>query len=327
MTDAIPPAQPRIGLGLIVAAAASLSFGLSGSLARGLIEAGWSPDAAVMARIWIAALVLLGPTLHALRGRWQAVRRNIGLVCAFGLFAVLGTQFCYFHAVERMDVGIALLIQFMAPIVIVLWLWLRRGDRPTGLSIVGAIVAFLGLVLMLDVLTGARIDGIGVLWALGGMTGTVIYFLLSARRDTGIPPIAFAGLGMIVGVIALTIVFLLGILPMTWNTAAVTFRFGEVPWFVPVVVMGVISAALAFALSVAATRILGSRVASFIAISEVVAALLFAWLLLGQLPDLLQLFGGLLVLVGVVVVKLGEPTPVPAAVPTTTGEIPQPMRG
>ncbi len=310
----------------MIAAAAALTFGLSGSLARGLIDVGWSPDAAVMARIWIAALVLLVPTLYALRGRWRAVGRNLGLIGAFGLFAVLGTQFCYFHAVERMDVGIALLIQFIAPIVIVLWLWLRRGERPTARSIIGAIIAFLGLVLMLDILTGARIDGIGILWALGGMTGTVIYFLLSARRDTGIPPIAFAGLGMAVGAIVLTLVRLLGLLPTTWSTDAVAFRFGEVPWFVPVIVLGVVSAALAFVLSVTATRILGSRLASFIAISEVVAALLFAWLLLGQLPDLLQLFGGLLVLVGVVVVKLGEPVPAARTVPSDTGEIPKPSQ-
>ena len=74
-------------------------------------------------------------------------------------------------------------------------------------------------------------------------------------------------------------------------------------------------------LGIASTRMLGSRLASFVALAEVVAALLFGWLLLGQLPDLLQALGGVLVLVGVVVVKLGEPVaaefvePMPAGAP------------
>ena len=74
-----------------------------------------------------------------------------------------------------------------------------------------------------------------------------------------------------------------------------------------VIAIGLIATALAYVLGIASTRMLGSRLASFIALSEVVASLLFGWLLLGQSPDLLQALGAALVLVGVVVVKLGEP--------------------
>lgn len=98
-------------------------------------------------------------------------------------------------------------------------------------------------------------------------------------------------------------------LPIAWTTDDISYRFGSVPWFVPVLAMGVVATALAYLLGIASTRMLGSRLASFVALAEVVAALLFGWLLLGQLPDLLQAFGGVLVLIGVVVVKLGEPAP------------------
>ena len=290
-----------------MAVGAALAFGLSGSLARGLIDAGWSPDAAVTARIWVAALVLLLPTLYALRGRWGVVRRNGGMILAYGVIAVTATQFCYFQAVAVMDVGIALLIEYTAPVAVVLWLWLRRGEKLGGRGIVGAVVAFAGLVLMLDILTGVRVDGGGILWALGGMVGMATYFLISGRRDTGIPPIALAGLGLMLGAVILTVAGLLGLLPMTWSTDDAVYRFGTVPWYVPVILVGVIATALAYVLGIASTRMLGSRLASFIALAEVVAALLFAWLLLGQLPALPQLLGGALVLIGVVVVKLGEP--------------------
>ena len=300
-------ARPGVGAGLVVAFAAALAFGMSGAWARGLIDAGWTPGAAVTARVWLAALVLLVPTLIALRGRWSLLRRNAGMIVAYGLLAVTATQLCYFQAVAVMDVGIALLIEYTAPVAVVLWLWLRRGERPSRRSFVGAVVAFAGLVLMLDVLTGARIDAGGIIWALAAMVGAATYFVLSARDDTGLPPLVLAGAGLLLGALGLTLAGVLGVLPMTWTFDDVAYRFGTVPWFVPVLAIGILATALAYVLGIASTRMLGSRLASFVALAEVVAAMLFGWMLLAQLPGPVQLLGGALVLVGVVVVKLGEP--------------------
>lgn len=305
-------AGSRTGIGLIVALGAALSFGMSGAWARGLIDAGWTPGAAVTARIWLGALVLLVPAAYALRGQWALLRRNAGMIVAYGLLAVTATQLCYFQAVAVMDVGIALLIEYTAPVAVVLWLWLRRGERPTRRSILGAVVAFAGLVLMLDVLTGARVDAGGILWALAAMIGAATYFVLSAREDTGLPPIVLAAAGLLLGAVGLTLAGLVGVLPMAWSFEDVAYRFGPiprmlVPWFVPVLAIGVLATALAYLLGIVSTRMLGSRLASFVALAEVVAALLFGWLLLGQLPAPVQLVGGALVLAGVVIVKLGEP--------------------
>ncbi|CAH0264118.1 hypothetical protein SRABI76_03567 [Microbacterium oxydans] len=301
--------MPGVRLGLPLAIGAAFAFGMSGGWARGLIDAGWTPGAAVTARIWVAALVLLVPAIISLRGRWGVLRRNLGMMAAYGLLAVAATQLCYFQAVAVMDVGLALLIEYTAPVAVVLWLWLRRGERPTRRSILGAIIAFIGLVLMLDIVTGATVNGAGILWALGAMVGAAAYFILSAKADTGLPPIALAGGGLLLGALGLTVAGLVGVVPIAWTTQDITYRFGTVPWFIPVLAIGLIATALAYVLGIASTRMLGSRLASFIALAEVIAALLFGWLLLGQLPDLLQMLGGVLVLVGVVVVKLGEPAP------------------
>lgn len=299
--------RTSVSTGLLVAVGAAFAFGMSGAWARGLIDAGWTPGAAVTARIWVAALVLLVPTLVSLRGRWRLVRRNAGMIITYGLLAVTATQLFYFQAVAVMDVGIALLIEYTAPVAVVLWLWMRRGERPSKRSILGAVVAFAGLVLMLDVLTGARLDPGGILWALGAMVGAAAYFVLSGRGDTGLPPIALAGLGLVLGALGLSVAGLVGVLPMTWSTDDVAYRFGTLPWFVPVLAIGVLATAVAYVLGIASTRMLGSRLASFVALAEVVAALLFGWMLLGQLPGTVQLIGGALVLAGVVLVKLGEP--------------------
>ena len=99
---------------------------------------------------------------------------------------------------------------------------------------------------------------------------------------------------------------LVGVLPMRASDAGVTYAGATVAWWAPLLVLGVVTAAVAYTAGIAASRRLGSRLASFVALTEVLAGVLFAWLLLAELPRPVQLLGGLFVVAGVVCVKLGE---------------------
>jgi len=292
------------GLGFAFASAAS--FGLSGSLARGLLDAGWSSAAAVSVRILLAAVVLAPLAVVQLRGRWELLRRNLPLVGVYGLLAVAGCQLAFFNAVERMPVGVALLIEYMSPVAVIGWLWLTRGQRPGPRTVAGALLAIAGLVLVLDLVSGTDVDGIGIIWAFGAMVGVTAYFLISAREDDGLPPVVLAAAGLTVGGAALLALGVVGVLPFAATTVDVDFGGVAVAWWLPVLGLGVVTAALAYVTGIAATRRLGSRLASFVALTEVLAALGFAWILLGQAPRPVQLLGGALVLLGVVIVKSGE---------------------
>lgn len=292
------------GLGLALLSAAT--FGTSGIFARSLIEAGWSADAAVAARIGIAALVLAVPALLALRGRWHVARRAAGTMGLFGLLAVAGAQVGFFNAVRYLPVGVALLIEYMSPVAVIGWLWLTRGQRPGPRTVAGALLAIVGLVFVLDLVSGTDVDGVGIIWAFGAMVGVTGYFLISAREDDGLPPVVLAAAGLTVGAAALLALGLVGVLPFAATTADVHFGDVSMAWWLPVLGLGVVTAALAYVTGIAATRRLGSRLASFVALTEVLAALGFAWVLLGQAPRSIQLLGAALVLLGVVIVKSGE---------------------
>jgi len=95
-------------------------------------------------------------------------------------------------------------------------------------------------------------------------------------------------------------------LPMASTTLDTTYAGHAFPWWAPLLALGVVTAAAAYVLGIIGTRILGSRLASFVALTEVLAAVVFAWLLLGELPAPIQLLGGVLILLGVIGVKLGE---------------------
>jgi drug/metabolite transporter (DMT)-like permease len=315
-TSVVAGRRAKAGLAFAVIAAAS--FGLSGPLATGLLDAGWSPASLVVCRIGVGALVLAGPALAALRGRWHLLRANAGFIAAFGVIAVAGCQFAYFNAVERLPVAVAILIEYVAPVAVVGWLWARHRQRPSRLTVVGAMVAIAGLLLVLDVFSVGSIDGIGVLWALGGMVGCAFFFVVSAGEDNGLPPIVLAAGGLVFGTAVLALAGVLGLVEMTASTADATYRGTAVPWWVAALTLGVVTAAVSYVTGILASRALGARLASFVALLEVLFSVVFAWLLLGQLPAAIQLLGGLLVVCGVVAVRAGEAEAVAVEVSETS---------
>ncbi len=323
LTDDTPLSltSSRAASGLGFALLSAASFGMSGALARGLLHEGWTPGALSVARIGLAALVIAPFGLVALRGRWHLVVAQWRALVTFGVVAVAAPQFFYFSAVAHMEVAPALLIEFIAPAAVVVWLWLRHGERPGRLTVAGAVTAALGLVLVLDLLSGAGLSLPGVLWALGAMLGCATYFVMSADDSSGLPPIVLAAAGLLVAAVTMSLLGVSGLLDMTTSRADVGLAGSTVAWWVPLVLLGVVTAALSYASGIAAIRRLGSRVASFVALAEVLFGVLWAWVLLDELPGVVQLAGGVLIVAGVVGVKVGERVILPDSPPTADGRI------
>lgn len=305
--------QPA-GLGTALLSAAA--FGTSGAFATALIDSGWSPAAAVTARLLVAAAVLTVPALIVLRGRFGALARESRSIAGYGVMAIAVAQLCYFNAVARLSVGVALLLEYLGILLVVGWLWLRHSRRPRRLTVAGAVAAMVGLALVLDVTGNHHLDPIGVLWGLGAAVGLAVYFVVSAQADTALPPIAMAWAGMVVGGLCLVAVGVLGVLPITASTQDVRFLHYRTSWLVPVLGISLVAAVFAYAAGITAARALGAKLAAFLGLSEVLFAVLFAWLLLGQLPGLPQIVGGAFIVGGVALVQWDElNTPEPAAQP------------
>ena len=138
------------------------------------------------------------------------------------------------------------------------------------------------------------------------LTALLPFFVLSAQADNALPPVVLAAAGLTVGSLGLLGAGAVGLLDMTWTTAPAVYGDTEIAWWLPVLGLGAITCAVSYTSGIMAVRLLGSRLASFVALLEVLFALLFAWLLLGELPVAVQFVGGALILAGVVLVKLGE---------------------
>ncbi|GAA4717625.1 EamA family transporter [Phytohabitans rumicis] len=317
-------AQRSAGFGLGLALLSAVTFATSGTFARSLIEAGWSAEAAVATRVGVAALVLAVPAALSLRGKWHVLRRNLRMIGVFGLLAVATAQACFFNAVQYLPVGVALLLEYLGIILVVVWMWLAHGQRPRRLTIAGSVAAILGLVLVLDLTSGARIDPVGVLWGLGAGVGLAAYFVLSARGDAELPPVALASGGMAVGAVALVALGLTGAMPLHATFGSVDFAGHRTSWLVPIVGLSLVAAVISYVAGIAAARALGARLASFVGLTEVMFAVLIAWLVLDELPTAVQLGGGALIVAGVALVRLDELRPSPPASPALPATSPAP---
>jgi drug/metabolite transporter (DMT)-like permease len=314
----------HVGLGLVAMLLSCAAFGTSGPFAKALMTAGWSPGAVVLSRIAGAAVVLAPFAAWSLRGRWNVVPAELPRAAAYGALAVAAAQLGYFQAVSRLTVGVALLIEYLGIILVVLWVWALTRRTPHRLTGVGIMLALVGLALVLDVTGQATPDLVGVMWGLVAAAGLAGHYVLAAR-PTRLPAVAFAGLGLTAGAMVLAAAGLTGMLPMEVGDPSVVVAGTDLPAWVALLELVLVAAALAYVLGIVGARFLGSTLASFVGLTEVLFAVLFAWLLLGELPGPVQLLGGLVLLSGVVAVRVGELDDARRASVETDLDVPSPV--
>ncbi|QQD75215.1 EamA family transporter [Curtobacterium sp. YC1] len=288
--------------GLLSAVAAAVAFGLSGPFVEPLLDSGWTPGAAVAVRAAIGGIVLLPFAVSTQRGRYRALWAARWRVLAMAALGVVGTQLCYFSAIEHIPVSTAILIEYTAPVLLVLTGWVLRRRRPAAVVLIGAGTSIAGLLLVVSP-SGQALDPLGVLLAAGATVCLAVYFVVSAGTPGDVSSVAFAAASLLVGAALLGVLGVLGVVELSAAVTPVEVLGRQVPWWLPTFVIGLVATAFAYATSIVASRLLGSRLASFAGLLEVVAAAVSAWILLGQTLAALQLTGGLLVLVGIAFVR------------------------
>ena len=323
-------AASRRRTGLTLALLSACAFGGSGTAAKPLIEAGLTAMQVVWLRMALSALVLL-PV--AVRHR-DLPRRNPGLVIGFGLVGVAVVQGCYFYAISRIPVGVALLIEYLGPALLLGYVRFVQRRRVTRAAAVGAVVTMAGLALVVQFWNGlGGLDPVGVASALAAACGMVGYFILSEKSGStasagatggsaarAVDPMGLTAFGLIIGTVVL--------LPVArpWDThwqllgRDVSMGGTQVPALLLLGWVVLIATVLAYLTGVASVSRLSAPVAGVVACLEAVVATVLAWVLLGEHLVLPQILGGLLVLAGACVAQTSTPSapaePASAPVPT-----------
>ncbi|MFF0009158.1 DMT family transporter [Streptomyces tibetensis] len=296
------------GVGLGLALLSAVAFGGSGVAAKPLIEAGLDPLHVVWLRVAGAALVMLP---LAVRHR-ALVRRRPGLLAGFGLLAVAGVQACYFAALSRIPVGVALLIEYLAPALVLGWVRFVQKRPVTRAAAVGVVLAVGGLACVVEVWSGLGFDALGLLLALGAACCQVGYFVLSDQGsdagDEAPDPLGVIAYGLLVGAAVLTVVARPW--TMDWSVLGGTASMDGRPVAAVVLLAWIVLVAtvVAYVTGVVSVRRLSPQVAGVVACLEAVIATVLAWVLLGEHLSAPQIAGGAIVLVGAFIAQSSTPS-------------------
>jgi drug/metabolite transporter (DMT)-like permease len=314
-TTTSSPSTDHFRVGLLFAVGSALAFGMSGPLAKSLMEAGWSPTAAVTARLAGGAIALAVFATIARPGWVREAIHHRRTVVAYGLIPIAGAQLCYYNAVSHLSVGVALLLEYTAPVLVVGWLWATTRRRPTNLTLAGVALAVAGIMLVLGVfqsgLAGAHIGLIGVGWGLAAAVCAACYFMMSdevAADGTGLNSITLAAGGLIVGAVAVGLLGASGVMPLIFTANDTVVAGTTMPWVVPVIALALIPTAIGYTLGIAGIARLRPRFASLVGLAEVLFAVIAAWALVGEVISVTQAIGGAVVLVGLAVARQGDRT-------------------
>ncbi|MER8015370.1 EamA family transporter [Streptomyces griseoluteus] len=293
------------GLGLALVSA--LAFGGSGVAAKPLIEAGLDPLHVVWLRVTGAALVMLP---LAVRHR-ALLRRRPALLAGFGLLAVAGVQACYFAALSRIPVGVALLVEYLAPALVLGWVRFVQRRPVTRAAALGVVLAAGGLACVVEVWSGLRFDALGLLLALGAACCQVGYFVLSDQGgDAGErapDPLGVIAYGLLVGAAVLTLVARPWTMDRSVLTGTAHLDGTPVPALALLAWIVLVATVAAYVTGVLSVRRLSPQVAGVVACLEAVIATVLAWVLLGEHLSLPQVAGGAVVLLGAFIAQSSAP--------------------
>ncbi|SPE47871.1 Inner membrane transporter RhtA [Streptomyces netropsis] len=322
--------SPHKGTGRIAglgpALVSALAFGGSGVAAKPLIEAGLDPLHVVWLRVAGAALVLL-PV--AWRHRALVLRRP-ALLAGFGLLAVAGVQACYFAAIARIPVGVALLVEYLGPALLLGWVRFVQRRSVSRAATVGVVLAVAGLACVVEVWAGLGFDAVGLLLALGAACCQVGYFVLSDHGGDGdepVDPVGVVAYGLLVGAGLLTVVA--SPWTMDWRVLAgrAELAGAAVPAGLLLAWIVLVATVAAYLTGVLSVRRLSPQVAGVVACLEAVVATVLAWVLLGEHLSTPQIVGGAVVLLGAFIAQTSTPKAAPATPVAGGGGVPAGAEG
>jgi drug/metabolite transporter (DMT)-like permease len=312
----VPHPNPRLGYALVVLAA--ILFGLNGGVSRVAMGSGLSPEAFTTLRVTGATLVFVA---YAACFRRSALRRPRGsgllLVIALGVVGVAGLQLTYNVAIDRLPLGLALLIEFLAPVLVVLWVRFVRKEHVRPQMWGAVVLAVGGLAVVSRVWNGLAFDGLGIVMALLAAVCFATYFLLGEHNVGLDDPLRIILWAFVVATVCMNVIRPIWTTPSLPSTTSGLGRLGDVavsPWLVLGVVV-VLGTVVPFFLEMVALRHLPATIVTVVAMLEPVIAVVLGWGWFRESLTAVQVLGVAAVLAGIVLaqtsrrVELTIPTP------------------
>jgi drug/metabolite transporter (DMT)-like permease len=296
--------RPVIGYGLYLVAA--VLFALNGTVSKYLLIGGVPWQRLSQLRVTLAFVILLLVVAATQRHRLRLHRSEVPRLLVYGVLGIAATQSLYFLAIQQLPVGVALLFEFTAPIMVALWFRFVMREPVRDRVFAALLLAMVGLAMVAQVWQGFSLDVVGVTAALGAAVALALYYLQGEKLVVHRDPVSLTMWGFAFAALFWALAQPWWLFP--WESLDITASpFGEsgpaVPGWALVTYMVVLGTVVPFALVLASLRHLRATQASVVGMTEPVIAAAIAYVLLGEALTPVQMLGGAVVLAGVLLAE------------------------
>jgi drug/metabolite transporter (DMT)-like permease len=293
--------QGKYIYGLILAILSAFCFATAGPLTKAITLLGIDSLHIVQFRMGLAALFLVTYALIKYPHQLRIHRQEWLWILSFGVMAFCINQTLYTFAVSRIPVGITLLLEYLAPVMILLWLKFRFGFVFSKSAWVGMSCVILGLIVIADLTREFQLDLLGILAGIGTAIALMVRFLLIDKGLQSRNPLALAAIGTVIGTMTTHLFILPFSFPWEKLQTPVPLNHFELPVWSCFLCLSLISTALAYALAIYAQKYINAVQASQLATLEVVFAMLLAAIFIDEYLSLMQTIGTCILLMGILI--------------------------
>ena len=299
---------------------AALLFGINGTVSKVMLIGGMPAQELTELRSTGAFLILLLIVLATRPATLRVPFRDLPLIAAYGIAGIAATQWLYFIAIKRLPVGIALLLEFTAPLLVALWARFVMKEPVRRRVWVALALSLSGLAVVAEIWGGLRLDGIGVAAGVAAAFVLCLYFVLGEHMVGQRDPVSLTCLAF-------------GFAALFWAVLRPWWRFPfsllgkdisllgnvehvHVPMWVMAIWLVVMGTIVPFTLSIASLGHLRARQVGMVGMVEPVAATVVAYVWLAESLGPAQLIGGAVVLFGVILAETARAGPAASVAPT-----------
>src|SRR3954471_13462043 len=299
-----PAHVPRPRLGYAMAAAAALLWGINGAVSKTILSTGMSSERLAQVRSLGAAIGLLAVLAVLAPARLRLTRRELPYLVVFGVVGLAFVQWFYFLAIHRLAIGVALLIEYLAPLLVALWARFAYHEPVRRRVWAALALALAGLALIVNLFGGgASLSTAGILFALGGAFAYATYVLLAEHVVGGRDPVSLLFSGFLFRSAFWAILVPWWSFPGHRLSASTSLHGHLHAWHLPVWLLAawmiVLGTIVPFFLIVSALRHLPATRVGIVAMLEPVVGALVGWAWLSESLSGIQLVGAAVVLAAI----------------------------